>query len=257
MDFFDPSGEPLVTPKELVKVITRHWIQEKALYVAPCVLMVVVSHDLRALNKMLRGEPVDSWKKYRELYRGNVGNGSVTLAHSPVGAPNAVALAEELAAFGMRKLLFLGYCGSLQEEVKAGDIVVPTEAIREEGTSFHYIPPGVLSEPHHKIQTLIIDVLRRNKVPFHQGRIWTTDALYRETGGKVKRYQQEGALGVEMELSALFAFGMAQGIQVGGLLVVSDELCEGSWLPLFASPYLIKGVRRVRKLALEILNGML
>ena len=257
MDFFDPSGEPLVTPKELVKAITHHWMDEEDLYVDSCVLIAVVSHDLRALNKMLRGEPVDPWKKYRELYRGYLGKGSVMLARSPVGAPNAVALAEELAAFGMKKALFLGYCGSLKEEVKAGDIIVPTEAIREEGTSFHYMPPGVLSEPHYKIQTIIVDVLRRNKVPFHQGRIWTTDALYRETRGKVRRYQEEGVLGVEMELSALFAFGMTQEIQVGGILVVSDELCEGSWHPLFTSPYLIEGVERTRRLALEILNEML
>jgi uridine phosphorylase len=167
-----------------------------------------------------------------------------------------VALAEELASFGMRQVLFMGYCGSLQRGVRTGDIIVPTEAIREEGTSFHYLPPDISAQPHQDIQKVIVDCLQRNKVPYHQGVIWTTDAIYRETKGKVKRYQDKGVLGVEMELAGLFAFGMAQNVAVGGMLVVTDELSTGRWRPRFFSPQLIRGVRRVRKVVVEILQEM-
>ena len=94
------------------------------------------------------------------------------------------------------------------------------------------------------------------KIPFHQGLIWTTDAIYRETKGKVKRYQAAGVLGVEMELAAFFAFGMAQKVAIGGLLVVTDELSEDRWRPGFFSPPLIKGVRRARKAVVEIVKEM-
>jgi uridine phosphorylase len=256
MDFFDPDGEPLVTPRELVKNLTRPWINAKALQVEACALICVIPHDLRAFVKMLQGEPVKAWKGFREVYQGHAGAGRVTIARTPFGAPGCVALAEELVAFGTKQILFVGYCGSLQPGVRAGDIIVPLEAIREEGTSYHYLPAGVAAQPEQEIQGVIRDCLERKKVPFHQGTIWTTDAIYRETKGKVKRYQAQGVLGVEMELAALFAFGMAQDVAVGGLLVVADELSTESWRPRFFAPRLIKGVRRARKAVVEIVQEM-
>ena len=256
MDFFDPDAESLVTPSELVKNLTRPWINAKALQVEASVLICVTPHDLRAFAKMLQGEPVKAWKGFREVYRGSAGAGGVTIARTPFGAPGCVALAEELAAFGTKRIIFMGYCGSLQPKVRAGDIICPTEAIREEGTSYHYLPPGVATKPHQEILGVIGDCLQRKKIPYHQGLIWTTDAIYRETKGKVKKYQAKGVLGVEMELAALFAFGMARQVAVGGLLVVADELSAESWRPRFLSPRLIKGVRRARKAVVEIVQEL-
>jgi len=254
MDFFDPDAESLVTPSELVKNLTRPWINAKALQVEASVLICVTPHDLRAFAKMLQGEPVKAWKGFREVYRGSAGAGRVTIARTPFGAPGCVALAEELAAFGTKRIIFMGYCGSLQPSVRAGDIIVPSEAIREEGTSYHYLPPDVAVQPHQEILGVIRDCLERKKIPYHQGKIWTIDAIYRETKGKVKQYQAEGVLGVEMELAALFAFGMARQVAVGGLLVVADELSAESWLPRFFAPRLIKGVRQARKAVEEIVQ---
>ena len=111
-------------------------------------------------------------------------------------------------------------------------------------------------QPHQEILGVIRDCLRRKKIPYHQGKIWTIDAIYRETKGKVKQYQAAGVLGVEMELAALFAFGMARKVAVGGLLVVADELSAGKWRPLFTAPRLIKGVRRARKAVKEIVQEL-
>jgi uridine phosphorylase len=256
MDFFDPDGEPLVTPREMVQNLTHRRIGAKALRVEACALICVLRYDLRAFVKQLQGELVKPWQGYREVYRGCVGEGRVTIARTPLGAPNCVALAEELASFGMKQALFVGYCGSLQPGVRVGDIIVPTDAIREEGTSFHYILPDLSAQSHQGTQDIIMDCLQRSKIPYHQGTIWTTDAIYRETQGKVKRYQDKGVLGVEMELAALFAFGMAQKVAIGGLLVVTDELSTERWRPRFFSPQLIRGVRRARKVAVEILQEM-
>jgi uridine phosphorylase len=256
MDFFDSDEEPLVTPKELVKRLTRRSLNAKALQVEACALICVLPHDLRAFVKMLQGAPLAAWKGFREVYQGHAGQGQVTIALTPPGAPNCVALAEELASFGTKRILFVGYCGSLQPGVRAGDILCPTEAVREEGTSFHYLPPDAPARPHQETQAIIVEGLKRKKIPYHQGLIWTTDAIYRETKGKVKRYQAAGVLGVEMELAALFAFGMAQKVAIGGLLVVTDELTAESWRPGFFSPRLIKGVRRARKAVVEIVQEM-
>jgi uridine phosphorylase len=256
MDFFDPDAEPLVTPRELVKNLTRPWINAKALRVEACALICVTPHDLRAFVKMMQGEPLKAWKGYREVYRGSAGEGRVTIARTPLGAPGCVALAEELVAFGTKQILFMGYCGSLQPGVRAGDIILPDSAIREEGTSYHYLPPEVAVQPHQEILGVIRDCLQRKKIAYHHGKIWTIDAIYRETKGKVKQYQAQGVLGVEMELAALFAFGMARQVAVGGLLVVADELSVGKWRPRFFAPRLIKGVHQARKAVVEIVQEM-
>lgn len=239
-----------------MKNLTRQRIGSKTLRVEACALICVIPPDLKAFVKRLRGEPVKAWQGFREVYRGYRGDKRVTIARAPFGAPGCVALAEELAAFGMQRALFVGYCGSLQPGMRAGDIICPTEAVREEGTSFHYLPADIPAKPHPDIQKLIVEHLRRHKVPYHEGKIWTTDAIYRETQGKVERYQKEGVLGVEMELAALFAFGMAQNVALGGMLVVTDELSTGQWHPRFLSPRLLKGVRRARTAAVEILGEM-
>jgi uridine phosphorylase len=256
MDFFDPDAEPLVTPREMVKNLTRPLLSAKALQTEACALICVTPHDLRAFVKHFQGEPVKAWKGFREVYRGHAGAGRVTICRTPFGAPGCVALAEELAAFGTKRIIFMGYCGSLQPTVRAGDIIVPTEAVREEGTSYHYLPPDVAVQPQQEILSVIRDCLQRKKIPYHQGKIWTTDAIYRETKAKVKRYQAKGVVGVEMELAALFAFGMARKVAVAGLLVVADELSAGKWRPLFLAPRLIKGVRQARKAVVEILQEM-
>jgi uridine phosphorylase len=258
MDFYDPEGKPVVTPQKLVKNILRRRISQKSLKIEKCALICVTRQDVKAVVTMLHGTVVAAWQGYREIYQGQAGEGerNVTIAATMPAAPNCVALVEELAAFGMEQAIFLGYCGSLQPGVRPGDLIVPTEAIREEGTSFHYLPPDVAAKPNQEIQEAIVGCLQKRKVSYHQGTIWTTDAIYRETDEKVKRYQGEGVLGVEMELSALFAFGMARNVAMGGVLVVTDELSPESWRPRFFTPRVINGVRQARKVMVEAVKEL-
>jgi uridine phosphorylase len=256
MDFFDPEGKPVVTPQRLVKNILRRRLSQKSLKIEKCTLICVTRQDVKAMVTMLHGSTVAAWQGYREIYRGQAGERKVTIAAALPGAPNCVALVEELAAFGMEQAIFFGYCGSLQPAVRPGDLIVPTKAIREDGTSFHYLPPDVAAQPDREIQETILNCLQQKKIPHHQGTIWTTDAIYRETVEKVRRYQGQSVLGVEMELSALFVFGMAQNVAIGGLLVVTDELSPSDWRPHFFAPRVIQGVRQARKVVVEIVKEM-
>ncbi len=255
MNFFDPQSESLVNPYELVTCITRRR-NAKALEVEPCTLICVTSYDLRFFVKETDAVLLKTWRKYREIYRGYVGGHGVVIVRTQPGAPSCVALAEELVTFGTRRILFFGYCGSLQREIKGGDIIVPNGAIREEGTSYHYLPPETSVQPDQRILNIITSALRRTGISFYEGKIWTTDAIYRETITKVRHYQGEGILGVEMELSALFAFGMAKGVSVGGILMVTDELSTNKWRPCFFSPRFLLAIKKGRRIAMEVLRDM-
>lgn len=106
----------------------------------------------------------------------------------------------------------------------------------EEGTSRHYPLPGKRIGPSSLLARHLSNALVHQGVTFHEGKIWTTDAPYRETEDKVAAYSSEGALAVEMEMSALFKVALFRGIELAGLLVVSDELGSLSWKRGFDRP---------------------
>ena len=154
---------------------------------------------------------------------------------SPMGAPMAVMLLEQLIALGARRLLYLGFCGALVPSYRIGDLFLPVHALREEGTSYHYLPADVVPCASPGVQVLLQAQAQRRQVPVQQGRIWTTDAPYRETPRKIQQFQEAGVHAVDMEMAALFAVGQYRHCEVGALLVVSDECYHPVWKPGFGA----------------------
>ena len=225
----------MVNPKDMVMAFTRPEGESSAgLNLDPLALVTFTAQDLRLIVESDPSvRPVEAWKKrHPRIYRGK---GWVTI-RSPYGAPGTVMLSEELVAFGVRRFVFLGYCGAIREDIDIGDLILPSEAVREEGTSYHYLPKGKESVPDPEIRRRLFGWMESHGLGFHQGRVWTTDAPYRETTEKVRRYRTEGILGVEMEMAAVFAFGMARGVSVGAVLIASDRVREEGWRIDFFSP---------------------
>lgn len=179
--------------------------------------------------------------KYQKLFtsrlyhdHANPSKGGLSLTGPAVGAPYATMLLETLIAWGARNIIFLGWCGSISEEVNIGDIIVPTSAIIDEGTSGHYKEDDRrISFPSERMVAKLQKTLTRNQIEFHNGAIWSTDAVYRETRPKVQFYQRRKAIGVEMEISALFTVAKVREVHMGAMVVVSDELASFKWRPGF------------------------
>lgn len=184
------------------------------------------------------------------------------IAGPVVGAPYAVMMLETLISWGAREILFLGWCGALAREISFGDLILPTAAFIDEGTSRHY--NNAWSEdnvdgcrlykngkdrsfPSTRFLERITPHFTSGSPCVHQGPIWSTDGIYRETASKVRHYQNQGALGVEMEVSALFTVGKARQADVVAVLVVSDDLSQMSWRPGFKTD----AFRRGREAAIE------
>jgi uridine phosphorylase len=153
----------------------------------------------------------------------------ITLAGPAPGAPYAIMILEKLIALEAQIVMALGWCGSLRAEARVGDLIVPNAAYSEEGTSSHY----PLAEPDPKPAAGLCRTLQNRLtaagLAFHLGKVWTTDAIYRETKPKVLAYGSQGMLAVEMEMSALFTVAQYRGVPLAGLLVVSDELFTLTW----------------------------
>lgn len=151
------------------------------------------------------------------------------LCNFGIGAPSAVVLLEDLAAFGMKRFISIGLAGGLQMDLEAGDLIIPEKAIRGEGTSSYYQEPSLYAVPSPHIQRGIQTQLQVKRLSYRSGVTWSTDAPYREMRSIVQDYKEAGVLAVDMEASALFAAGSYLGVQVGAAFSIADTLSGVEW----------------------------
>ena len=153
----------------------------------------------------------------------------VAVLQPGVGAPLAAMFLEELAAMGVRSVVAVGGAGALLPELTLGHAVVLGSALRDEGTSFHYLPPGRVVQADPAGVEAIRATLHAEDVPHVVGRSWTTDAVFREAPDRVARRRAEGCAVVEMEAAALLAVARARGVAFGQLLLAADSLAGPEW----------------------------
>ena len=153
----------------------------------------------------------------------------LAIVQAGVGAPLAAGWLDELIALGGRAFVAVGGAGVLVPDLAMGHVIVPTAAIRDEGTSYHYLPASREVAPTEDAIAAILATLRRHGVPYVEGKTWTTDALYRETKAKVGRRVAEGCITVEMEAAAFFAVARFRGVSFGQMLYAGDDLSGDAW----------------------------
>ncbi len=146
-----------------------------------------------------------------------------------VGAPLAACFFEEAIEYGVRRAVACGGAGALVPELALGHPIVVAGAVRDEGTSYHYLPPARRVEADPEVVTLLESVLLRHGTTFSTGLSWTTDAPYRETPARIAARQEEGCISVEMEAAALLAVASWRDIRFGQLLYAGDSLHGEEW----------------------------
>lgn len=162
-----------------------------------------------------------------------VTGGRVGVVRVPgVGGPATSITMEELIARGATTFCVVGYAGSLQPELAVGDIVVVDRALRDDGTSHHYLEPRPYVEATPSARESLEATLETG--PDAVGPTWTTDAPFRETAAEVERYRDDGILTVDMEAAAVFAIAAHHDVAAGALFTISDVLDPDGWEPAFA-----------------------
>jgi uridine phosphorylase len=150
------------------------------------------------------------------------------VAGPAVGAPMAVMTLEKLIALGAGCIIVYGWCGSLQEGLQIGDILIPTWAVSSEGTSAHYPIKGTM-ESAQRLREEMAGFLNQRGMQTATGPIWTTDAPYRETRLSVAAYRSQGIMAVDMEYAALCTVAAFRGIKLAAAFLVSDETWRQPW----------------------------
>lgn len=225
---FDTSGEAILQPQPPA---THQPVPRRA-------VMCFFREVLDALVAAGRLQEIGRLKSEigpNPLYRLEHGDQALLILHPGVGAPLAAGFLEEIIALGVRKVMVCGGCGVLTPEIAAGQVVVITSAVRDEGTSYHYLPPSREVSADPRAVAALVGVLEAHGVPYRLGKTWTTDAIYRETSGRRARRVAEGCQVVEMEAAALLAVARFRGISLGqavygGDLVIPEGWDEREWL---------------------------
>ena len=142
-----------------------------------------------------------------------------------IGGPYAVLIAEQLAASGADLIVGLTSAGRIAPDLPLPCLVVVTDAIRDEGTSFHYLPAGSeITCPSPQVIAPLEEELSEIGWSVRRGKVWTTDAPYRETRTQLQGWGNRSALAVEMQAASLFAFGAARGVTVASVAMVSNAV---------------------------------
>ena len=151
----------------------------------------------------------------------------IAVYKSVVGGAGSVMWLEAIIAWGVKKFVFFGDCGTLDKNIADGNLIVPTEAYRDEGTSYHYMPAGDYIEV--KTADKLSDIMTELKLPHIKGKTWTTDAPFRETRNNMLKRKAEGCLTVEMECASIMAAAQFRGVDAYQYLYAADNLDAAEW----------------------------
>ena len=163
------------------------------------------------------------------IYEMTVNGERLAVMHPGVGAPLAAAFMDELIALGCRTFIACGGCGVLDKSLALGQVVVPETAVRDEGASYHYLPPSREVSASPDAVAAIVQVLQRHHLHYIIGKTWTCDAIYRETTAKIARRRAEGCLTVEMETATFMAVAQFRHVTFGQILYGGDNLDGDTW----------------------------
>lgn len=188
-----------------------------------------VLKNLAAGDRLERVDALRSEIGENPIYRLEFRGQTLLALHPGVGAPLAVGFLEEMIALGARDFIACGGCGSLDKGIDAGYPVVLTGAVRDEGTSYHYLPAGQEARAHPDAIAALERTLRAHKLCYRLGQSWTTDAIYRETEAKRERRMAQGCVVVEMEAAAFFAAAEMRGVRLGQLVYSGDLVVPEGW----------------------------
>src|ERR671922_2136343 len=187
-----------------------------------------------------------------EMHTGMVDGKRVTIGNGGRFAPDTAMTTEILCAGGAETLIRIGSCGSLQDHVKIGELVIVTGAIRGEGTTSYYVPRNFSTLAHPDIISALQRAAESLAVRYHLGRIFTTDALFQETPELIRQLNEQNLSSIDMVTSTFLTIAQVRGKKAGAVLAVSDEcLCAKFG---FRDPAFLKAEQKTIEVARKALQ---
>jgi uridine phosphorylase len=250
------EDEPIFNPSDTIRYTAeRRGVSVDALRIPERLLLTYQRSAFECAKSLIKGRSVEwIYGEVQPFCIGQFNGVEIGVGRFWIGAPAAASTLEEAIACGAKIIIEVGLAGGLQEYLKPADIIVVTEAIRDEGTSYHYLPPEVNVESSQRLRETLIKCLNEGGIRHFVGPVWSTDGVYRETLGKFRRFRDSGVLAVNMETSAIFAVAKYRGVEAASAQVISDILTEKGWFQAFHEKSVRESVEILLKAVLETLS---
>jgi uridine phosphorylase len=216
--------EPHFTPQKMLSLLGL-----KADSLGPYALIPGPKERSQMLLGILDNPTKDFTFLDYEMHTGKIDGKRVTIGNGGRFAPDTAMTTEILCAAGVEWLIRIGSCGSLQDHVKIGDLVIVTGAIRGEGTTSYYVPKNFSSVAHSEIVNALKQAAETLKVRYHLGWIFTTDALFQETPELIEELNQQRVSSIDMVTSTFLTVAQLRKKKAGAILAVSDECLHGKF----------------------------
>jgi len=219
---FDPNRKSFIEPSDVADPL------EVSEYCVICFFSDVIQRVAEEFNTKVLTQ--NRWEDGpHPLYEIEYSGKRLAFFHPGVGAPISANLLEEVIAFGCRKFIAVGGCGVLEKDLEVGRLIVVNSAVRDEGVSYHYLPPAREIVAQAEVIPVIEKILNEKRIPYLLGKTWAIDAPYRETKKKIKSRRGEGCISVEMESAGLMAVAQFRNVAFGQILYAGDDLSGETW----------------------------
>ncbi|TAN61576.1 MAG: uridine phosphorylase, partial [Magnetospirillum sp.] len=227
LDLKDTDTPSVFQPANLLREARRQRGLDHAEVPAIC-LLDPDGDMVRHLKRTGRAEAVEHWACYHtEMWRFEHDEGlEFGVVGCAVGASFAVLLAEQMFASGCRFLISITSSGQITPVGDGPYFILIDRALRDEGTSYHYLPPSRFVEADPEVLARLTPLVGTVPVTVHRGATWTTDAPYRETEAAIAAHREAGILAVEMEAAALYAFSRARRFPVACFAHVTNTMAR-------------------------------
>lgn len=221
--------EPFLTPKTFLEndsenIKRKQLLKDRKIETA---IIIFASNELK--EKILSDSEhffslsVGSGKMPVVIYK----NCIVTFA--TIGGAHSAATVEEFSYFGIKNFLVVGSCGLLDNSISSSFALIVEKAIRDEGTSYHYLEPSLTVDTDKYLSELLEKTLSKNQIESKFVTTWTTDAFYRETKSLIEKRKRQGASVVEMESASFAAACKKYDLRFAQLLYFTDGHSENQW----------------------------
>lgn len=217
---FDPNPNAFINPS-IVEEDSKPLSKNLVVCFFQDVLRALLAEGIIELYEMISGEnpcPVYRFKDY-----------DCMIMQGAVGGAACGGDLEETIQLGARNIMFCGGAGSLHKDITVGKIVLVDSAIRDEGLSYHYMAPSREVRCNDRVLSFVENQLKEREVSYIKGKVWTTDAFYRETKDKIALRNNENCLMVEMEQAGLFAVTNFRNVNYAALIYGGDDLTSDKW----------------------------
>lgn len=220
IDTFDRKSAEILTAHDMIQPNAAIPETMISVFTEDFITLLVDTKSANVVGNMFAGDSIP-------IYSFEHNGKTIGFFRTCIGGAAAAGLLEEITAMGAKKVLYFGSCGSLDKDITAGHLLVPTSAYRDEGTSYHYAPPSDYIEV--KTADRLSEIFDELSVPYIKTKTWTTDAIYRETQDNMAKRKSEGCSVVEMECASIMAAAQYRGIDAYQFLYAADCLDGEQW----------------------------